>query len=332
MALMPSLEDIAYGAGLANVDPDSLGGALRSASLAALRQPDRLGRSLLELAMNESRVGIHTLQRLSGGDPEPVSAPAAGDKRFADRAWKENPFLAGLVEGYLSWAVWARDLVEGSDLDEDTRRKARFAVGMMIDALAPSNTPWLNPAVTKEAIDSNGLSLLRGARNFVHDLRHNGGRPSQVDTEPFTVGVNLAATPGRVVLRNQLIELIAYEPQTPKVHAEPILCSPPWINKYYIMDLAPGRSFVEYAVQHGFTVFMISYRDPDESLSELTMDDYLQLGILSALDRVEELTGAPRVNLAGLCLGGTLTLIALAYLASRGEEKRGGWASPNNHL
>jgi polyhydroxyalkanoate synthase len=326
------MEDIAYGAGLANLDPAALGLSLRSASLAALRQPDRLGRSLVELALTESRVGMNTVVRLWGGQPEPVSKPAAGDRRFADKAWKENPFLAGLVDGYLSWAAWARNFVEDSDLDDDTRRKARFAVGMMIDALAPSNTPWLNPQVSREAIDTRGLSLLRGARNFVHDVRHNGGRPSQVDTEPFTVGVNLAATPGRVVLRNQLIELIAYEPQTRKVHAEPILCSPPWINKYYIMDLAPGRSFVEYAVQHGFTVFMISYRDPDESLSELTMDDYLQLGILSALDRVEELTGAPRVNLVGLCLGGTLAVLAMAYLAARGESKRVGWATLTNTM
>jgi len=332
MTLMPSLEDIAYGAGLANVDPASLSGALRSAGLAALRQPDRLGRSLVDLALTEGRVGMNTLGRLAGGKPEPVSTPPAGDRRFADRAWKENALLAGLVDAYLSCAFWAQDLVDGSDLDEDTRRKARFALGMMIDALAPSNTPWLNPEVSREAIDTKGLSLLRGARNFVHDVRHNGGRPSQVDTERFTVGVNLAATPGRVVLRNQLIELIAYEPQTPKVHAEPILCCPPWINKYYIMDLAPGRSFVEYAVQHGFTVFMISYRDPDESLSELTMDDYLQLGILSALDRVEKLTGAPRVNLVALCLGGTLALIALAYLAARGESKRVGWATLTNTL
>jgi polyhydroxyalkanoate synthase subunit PhaC len=332
MALMPSLEDIAYGAGLANVDPASLGGALRSAGLAALRQPDRLGRSLVELALTEGRVGMNTLGRLAGGKPEPVSTPPAGDRRFDDRAWKENALLAGLVDAYLSCAFWAQDLVDGSDLDEDTRRKARFALGMMIDALAPSNTPWLNPEVSREAIDTKGLSLLRGARNFVHDVRHNGGRPSQVDTERFTVGVNLAATPGRVVLRNQLIELIAYEPQTPKVHAEPILCCPPWINKYYIMDLAPGRSFVEYAVQHGFTVFMISYRDPDESLSELTMDDYLRLGILSALDRVEKLTGAPRVNLVALCLGGTLALIALAYLAACGESKRVGWATLTNTL
>jgi len=155
---------------------------------------------------------------------------------------------------------------------------------------------------------------------------------ARVDTERFTVGVNLAATPGRVVLRNQLIELIAYEPQTPKVHAEPILCCPPWINKYYIMDLAPGRSFVEYAVQHGFTVFMISYRDPDESLSELTMDDYLQLGILSALDRVEKLTGAPRVNLVALCLGGTLALIRPSLPGCPRRVEAGGLGHPDQYV
>ena len=153
-----------------------------------------------------------------------------------------------------------------------------------------------------------------------------------MDRDAFTVGVDLAATPGRVVLRNDLIELIAYEPQTKRVYAEPILFSPPWINKYYIMDLAPGRSLVEFAVQQGFTVFMISYRDGDESMADLTMDDYLRQGLLSALNRVEELTGAPRVNLLGLCLGGTMAMLTLAYLASRKESHRVGWTTLTNTL
>jgi polyhydroxyalkanoate synthase len=193
---------------------------------------------------------------------------------------------------------------------------------LMCDAFAPSNVPWLNPGVVKEAMNTGGLSLLQGMRNFMDDLQNNGGYPRQVDATGFELGKNIAATPGRVVMRNELIELIAYDPQTPKVHAIPLLCSPPWINKYYIMDLAPGRSFVEWAVQHGHQVFMISYRNPDERMSHYKMDDYLRSGVLAALDAVQEITGAKKVNVAALCLGGTLALIAMAYLAAHGQSDR----------
>ena len=326
------LEDLSYRGAMARVDPIGLGGALRAAALASIRNPVPTAQSLVRLAMTESRIGLNTMVRLAGGKTVPISKPAAGDRRFVDPAWRENPLLSGLLEAYLSSATWAKNLLEGVDLDDQTRRKARFALAMIIDSLAPSNTPWLNPEVLKEVFDTGGLSLARGARNLVHDVRHNGGWPSQVDRDAFTVGVDLAATPGRVVMRNELIELIAYEPQTPRVYAEPILFSPPWINKYYIMDLAPGRSLVEFAVQHGFTVFMISYRDGEQSMADLTMDDYLRLGLMSALDRVEELTGAPRVNLLGLCLGGTMTMLTLAYLAARKESHRVGWTTLTNTL
>ena len=317
---------------MARVDPIGLGGALGAAAMASIRRPIPTAQSLLALAVTEGRVGMATLSRLGGGKPDPVTAPASGDRRFADAAWRENPVLSGLMEAYLTSSNWARDLLEAADLDDSTRLKARFALGMIIDGLAPTNTPWLNPEVAKAAIDSGGLSLVRGAMNMVDDVIHNHGWPSQVDRDAFTVGVDLAATPGRVVLRNELIELIAYEPQTKRVHAEPILFSPPWINKYYIMDLAPGRSLVEYAVQQGFTVFMISYRDGDASMASLTMDDYLELGLFSALERIEEITGAPRVNLLGLCLGGTMAMLGLANLAARNQSHRVGWATLTNTL
>ncbi|HZV78720.1 MAG TPA: alpha/beta fold hydrolase, partial [Candidatus Binatus sp.] len=162
--------------------------------------------------------------------------------------------------------------------------------------------------------------------------RNNGGQPRQVDTSGFSLGKNLAATPGRIIFRNALIELIAYEPQTEKVHEIPLLCSPPWINKYYIMDLAPGRSFVEWAIRHGHQTFMISYRNPDESMAGYTMDDYLREGLLTALDVVQETTRSKKVNLAGLCLGGTLVVIALAYLAAKGQAGRVNSATITNTL
>ncbi|MBV8281147.1 MAG: alpha/beta fold hydrolase, partial [Candidatus Eremiobacteraeota bacterium] len=159
-----------------------------------------------------------------------------------------------------------------------------------------------------------------------------GGQPRQVDTSGFTLGKNLAATPGCVIFRNDLIELIAYEPQTKKVHAVPLLCSPPWINKYYIMDLAPNRSFVEFAVRAGHQTFMISYRNPDETMAGYTMDDYLRKGVLTALDVVERTTGSKKTNLMGLCLGGTLVVIALAYLAAKGQAARVNSATVTNTL
>src|ERR1039457_1043815 len=162
----------------------------------------------------------------------------------------------------------------------------------------------MTPAVWKETFETGGLNVIAGASNFVDDVLHNGGRPRQVDATSFTLGENLAATPGRVVMRNSLIELLMYEPQTDLVHAQPIVCSPPWINKYYIMDLAPGRSFIEYAVQHGFTVFCISYRNPDASMRGVSWDDYLRLGLMAALEQISELTGSPVRDIVGPWLGG----------------------------
>jgi polyhydroxyalkanoate synthase len=173
----------------------------------------------------------------------------------------------------------------------------------------------------KKAFETGGLSLVRGASNMLRDMAINKGMPRQVTPGQFRPGHELAATPGSVVFRNRLIELIQYQPQTETVHAIPLLFSPPWINKYYIMDLAPGKSLVEWAVQHGHTCFMISYRNPDETLAELTMSGYLREGLLAALGVVEEITGAAQTNVAGLCLGGTMAAAMLAWLAARGEGR-----------
>ena len=243
----------------------------------------------------------------SAGSPRraATSSPSAAtsDKRFSDAGWKRNPFLLGMAESYLEIGRAAMTLVEGSRLPEPTRRKAKFALQMLTDALSPSNVPWMNPAVVREAMETGGTSLVRGLQTFMADAQNNGGLPRQVDNEGFKLGVNIAATPGRVVFRNELIELIAYEPQTATVHEIPLLCSPPWINKYYVMDLAPGRSFVEWAVRHGHQTFAISYRNPDATMAQLGMDDYLRLGLVAALGAVERITGRKRTNLAALWPG-----------------------------
>ncbi len=315
-------EELGYGIDMAGVDPASLNDALKAVMTDAMMDPMRIGSWMTSLMLAEQNAGMNMLRRLGGMEPIAAIAPPSGDKRFSDPEWSENPLLAGMIEDYRIRSEAALQLVDTSRLPESTKRKARFAVQLMNDALAPSNVPWINPGVVREAMDTKGQSLVAGLQNFLDDVKNNNGYPRQVDSSGFVIGKNIGATPGRVVMRNELIELIAYEPQTPKVHAIPLLMCPPWINKYYIMDLAPGRSFVEWAVQHGHQVFMISYRNPDASMANYTMDDYLRQGILAAIDAVQDLTGAPKVDLAALCLGGTLALIAMAYLAAHDQGDR----------
>ncbi len=325
------LEEFSYGLDLSGADPASLNDALRAVTLDVMSDPIRMGTLASSMMLAQQNVALNTLRRLQGENPPPP-AELAGDKRFSDPAWTSNPFLLSLVEEYFARREYAQQLVETSRLPDATKRKARFAMNMMMDALAPSNLPWLNPSVVKEAMNTGGDSLVKGLTEMLDDIQNNGGYPKQVDSSPFTLGENLAATPGEVVFRNELFELIAYTPATETVYERPILMSPPWINKYYIMDLAPGRSFVEWAVSRGHQVFMMSYRNPDASMRDYTMDTYFTQGLLTALDVVQELTGAPQVNLASLCLGGTMTALLLAYLASKGEEHRIGAVTLTNTI
>ncbi|MGZ8694974.1 MAG: PHA/PHB synthase family protein [Gaiellaceae bacterium] len=325
-------EDLGYGLSLGAVDPASLGDSLRAAALQVARDPARATRVVGELVAEELAVGARTVRRLFGGNGDSRVEPDAGDRRFSDRAWHDNPFLRGTMESYLVWRRWSERVLEGTPLSDDRKRKARFAFSLWADAVSPTNVPWLNPAVVKEAIDTGGLSTVRGAATFVDDALRNGAMPRMVDTSSLRVGQELATTPGRVVFRNELFELLAYEPQTEQVHAEPLLYVPSWINKYYVLDLAPGRSFIEHAVGKGFTVFAISYRNPDASLADKTLDDYLHDGVLTAIDRAQELTGAARVNLIAVCVGGTMALSAAAILAARGQGERVGHVTLLNTL
>ena len=241
--------------------------------------------------------------------------PVNGDKRFADPAFTDNPLYFMLAQQYLLSAELVTELLDAAGLEGMQDSKARFAAKFVVDALAPTNTVPGNPEAIRAAFQTGGKSLVRGTKNMLGDLKHNGGWPSQVDPTGFEVGVNMAATPGAVVYRSDLIELIQYEPQLKRVHAVPLLFCPPWINKYYIMDLAPGRSLIEWAVQHGHTCFAISYRNPDATMRNLDFDDYLRQGPLDAVRVVREITGAEEVNTLSVCLGGTLTAIALAHNA-----------------
>jgi polyhydroxyalkanoate synthase len=306
---------------LGSADPLSFGLTLARVGAGVVSHPLEAGLAGLRYLSDVAAAGSVTFARALGADCEGPFSPAPKDRRFTDAVWEGNPVYYGLLQGYLAWSRFASDLVDVAGLDERETRKAEFAMQMVVDALAPSNFLLGNPAALKKAFDTGGASLAQGLRNFLEDVSSNGGFPRQVDLAPFKVGDNLAATPGKVVFRNDLMELIQYEPQTETVFETPLLLSPPWINKYYIMDLAPGRSFAEWAVTHGHTVFAISYRNPDAAQRDVALDDYLLQGPRIALDIVGDVTGSSQTNVVGLCLGGTLTAMLLAYLAGQGDNR-----------
>jgi polyhydroxyalkanoate synthase len=308
---------------LVDLDPALFGRALARAAAGAMRRPAAVAAAGINCAVDLTRATLATTSRALG-QPTPGPLPPEGaDRRFADPAWEDNPAFFWLCQSYLVFRRFAEDLVAAGELDEPTRAKAEFAVSLLADALAPTNLLLTNPAALKRAFETGGRSVLDGARNCLDDVRHNGGRPRQVDTSSFRLGENMAATPSKVVFRNDLIELLQYLPQTDQVHAVPLLASPPWINKYYIMDLAPGRSLIEWAVRQGRTVFAISYRNPDASMSALTMDDYSTDGMQAALDAVTAITGSETVDLLAVCLGGALAAMTAAQLAANGEDRIG---------
>ena len=304
---------------MTGADPVSFLRALSSAGAALLKNPFGAAAANARLAIGLAAATRATAGRAFGADtPGPIST--ADDKRFADPAYAGNPLYFLLAQQYLLSGQLVTELLDAAGLGPEQEMKARFAAKFIVDALAPTNPLPGNPAAIRQAFDTGGKSLVRGARNMLGDIRHNRGWPSQVDTSGFEVGVNMAATPGAVVYRSDLIELIQYEPQQKRVHSVPLLFCPPWINKYYIMDLAPGKSLIEWAVQHGHTCFAISYRNPDASMRDLGFEDYLWQGPLDAVRVVRETTGAAEVNTVSVCLGGTLTAIGLAHNAATGDR------------
>ena len=241
------------------------------------------------------------------------------DKRFAAPDWTENPFYETLKESYLLASEYLLDEAEATDgQDTDEQRKLRFHLQQFVDAMAPVNYLLTNPAALKRAFETGGASLAEGARNLLADLEE--GRMNMTDANAFQPGENLAITPGKVVYKNELIELIQYEPTTEKVHETPIVFFPPWINKYYILDLRPKNSMVKYLVDEGYTVFMTSWKNPDASMEHTQFEDYMTKGPLAAVEAVRDITGVEKVNPVGYCVGGTLLAVTLAWLAAGGDE------------
>jgi len=308
---------------LASVDAAGLGEAMLAVLRRAAMNPSATASATLRYWTSLATAGPVAAARWLGVDAAPPVPVPERDKRFADPTWTDNPAFFAIRQGHLAVSRLVNDLLEAGAGNRIDDAKAQLAAGFAVDALSPTNFLLTNPAALKRMLETGGASLVAGAGHFIDDMLHNDGRPRQVDSRPFRVGENLAATPGQVVFRNDLMELIQYAPQTPKVRAVPVLASPPWINKYYVMDLAPNRSFLEWAVQHERTVFAISYRNPDASMGGITLDDYLIHGPREALDVIAEITGAPKIDIIGLCLGGALTSMLAAYLVEKGDDRIG---------
>jgi poly[(R)-3-hydroxyalkanoate] polymerase subunit PhaC len=241
------------------------------------------------------------------------------DKRFSDLEWEANPYYQTLKESYLLASEYLLDEVEETDgQDTDEQRRLKFHLRQFVDAMAPVNFLLTNPAALRRIAETGGTSLAEGTRNLLADLRE--GRLSMTDTTAFELGKNIAVTPGKVVYRNELIELIQYEPRAQQVYEVPILFIPPWINKYYILDLQPKNSMVNYLLEQGFQVFMISWKNPDASMEDTKFEDYMTKGPLAAAEVVKDITGSEKINPVGYCVGGTLLAVTLAYLAVGDDE------------
>ena len=271
----------------------------------SVKQPQVFARRAAKLAAEQMKIAAGT----SEIEPDPK------DRRFADEAWTDNPAYKRLAQYYLAFDEQVHGLVDDLDVDEKTRLRTEFLANLLTDGVAPTNNLLGNPAALREARRTKGRSLLDGARHAMHDLQHNGGMPSMVDSRPFTPGDTIAATPGSVVFRNEVLEVIQYTPMTDKVYKRPLLVVPPQINKYYILDLAPGRSLVEHLVNAGHQVFAISWRNPGPEHRDWTLDTYVA-AIIEATDAALAITGADDLNLLGVCAGGITSAGLLGHLAA----------------
>ena len=308
----------------AHSDPLGLGKAWCAFSTRLWSNPAALARVNMDMWQDFSAVWHNAVTRSFGGDVAPVIEPDINDRRFADGAWNDNVVFDFIKQSYLLYSRAARELVDGVDgLDEGKARKLAFATDQIIDALSPTNFAATNPAVLRETVESSGQNVLDGLSNLLSDLNRSNGSLdiAMTDMEAFEVGGNLAVTPGKVVYQNELMQLIQYAPTTEKVARRPLLVIPPWMNKFYVMDLRPGNSMVQWLVDQGQTVFMISWVNPGADLAHKDFEDYLLEGPLAALDAVEKATGEREVNAVGYCLGGILLSATLAWMAARKDER-----------
>jgi polyhydroxyalkanoate synthase len=289
-----------------------------------LTDPQRTFQLQSEIGKGYLELWAHAARRMAGEESAPVATPDPRDKRFSDPEWSSNQFFDFLKQAYLLTAQFSDRMVkEAEGLDPLTRQKAEFYLRQVVNAIAPSNFVLTNPELLRDTLASKGENLARGMYMLAEDIKAGGGdlRIRQTDTSFFEVGRNLASTPGKVVFENDLMQLIQYTPTTERVLKAPMLIVPPWINKFYVLDLTPEKSFIKWCIDQGMTVFVISWVNPDKPLAKKTFEDYMREGPLAALDAVTQATGESKVHTAGYCVGGTLLAVTLAHMAASKDRR-----------
>src|ERR1700742_5079071 len=305
-------------------DPLNIASAFMEMTARLIAHPGHLVEAQLGFWRDYMSLWQNTTRRIMGMDTEPVIDAASTDRRFKDDAWKENEVFDFIKQSYLLSARYVQDVVKHVDgLDAKTAQKVDFYARQFVDAMSPSNFLLTNPEVLRKTAETGGENLLKGLNNLLGDLERGKGklRIKMTDMDAFKLGENIGVSPGKVIYQNDLMQLIQYAPATETVLKRPLLIAPPWINKFYILDLRPRNSFVRWAVSQGHTVFMISWVNPDERLAEKGFEDYMTEGYLAALDAIEQATGEREVNAIGYCLGGTLLASTLAYMAAKKDDR-----------
>jgi polyhydroxyalkanoate synthase len=305
-------------------DPLNIGKSFLELTVALMEDPSRLLDAQMSLVDGYVKLWQNITAKWSGQEVAPLASPAKGDRRFKHADWERIPVFDYLKQSYLLTARWLQDTVSGAEgMTPANARKAEFYTRQFIDAMSPSNFLLTNPEVLRETITSKGENLVRGLENLIADMERGQGQLKirQTDDSAFLVGGNLATTPGKVIFQNELFQLIQYAPMSKTVYRRPLLIVPPWINKYYILDLKPENSFIRWVVGKGYTVFVISWVNPDERLAEKSFEDYMHQGVLAALDAVTLATNERDVTAIGYCIGGTLLACTLAYMAAKRDER-----------
>jgi polyhydroxyalkanoate synthase len=306
------------------LDPLNIRHAWASFFQRLYQDPDRLAELQIQYMKNWMHLWSESTKKFMGHPGQDLYQPEKSDRRFKSQAWQDSALFDFIKQSYLMTSRWMQQVVHDTEgLDDETRHKLEFYTRQFVDAMAPSNFLMTNPDVIQATLDSKGENLVRGMQNMLEDLERGKGhlKISTTDYNAFSLGKNIATTPGQVVYQNDLIQLIQYEPVTDKVHQRPLLIVPPWINKYYILDLRPDNSLVKWLTEQGHTVFVVSWVNPNIHLSRKTFADYMDEGILDALKQIEKATGEPDCNVIGYCIGGTLLATALAWLAAQGKDK-----------
>ncbi|MEM7023319.1 MAG: class I poly(R)-hydroxyalkanoic acid synthase [Pseudomonadota bacterium] len=305
------------------VDPAAVVRAFSALAGKLAAEPDKLAEAQREFLGTNLALWQRALDQWAGKAPAPASDASPGDRRFADPAWSENRLFDVIRHSYLFSADWLRRLVREADLEPEEQRKVEFFTRQFVSALSPSNFLLTNPAVLRKTKQSRGQNLVDGAHHLLDDLERGKGRLdiSMADRQKFEVGGNLAITPGKVIWQNELMQLIQYAPSTAEVYRRPLLIVPPWINKFYILDLQPANSLIKWCVDQGLTVFVISWVNPGKELAQKDFCDYMTEGPLAAMTAIERATGEREVQILGFCIGGILVSAMLGWLAARGDDR-----------